>query len=157
MVPRDVTIAVVEEELAAMRAYGGRHGWTVDWRPVVLVLLADGTHPDRSPVRLHADVAGYRAQPPAWRFIPPGSESPEPYRFPKSESLPGGIGSIFHSSKVICAPFNRLAFKDHDGPHQDWGGPTAWLDVRGNVRANALAQMLAIITAHLHHSPGWNE
>jgi hypothetical protein len=157
MVPRDVTTAVVDGELPPMRAYGDRHGWKLDWRPDTLVLLADGIHPDGSPVRFHVDVQGYRAQPPAWSVIPPDAESPQPYRFPNGGQLPGGIGSIFHSKKVICAPFNRLAFKDHGGLHEDWGGPTAWLDVRGQVRATTLAEMLTVITAHMHYSPGWKE
>jgi hypothetical protein len=155
MVPRDVTIATVEAELPAMRAYADRHSWAIDWRPDSLLLLADGAHPDGSPLRLHADVEGYRAQPPAWRVIPPAAETPDPYRFPQAGTLPGGIGSICHSSKVFCAPFNRLAYKVHSGPHDDWGGPTAWLNVRGQVRATTLADMLATIVSHLHHSPGW--
>jgi hypothetical protein len=67
------------------------------------------------------------------------------------------VGSIFHGSGVICAPFNRLAYGEHGGPHGDWGGPLSWLNVRGHVRATALADMLALIIAHLNYSPGWKQ
>jgi hypothetical protein len=76
-------------------------------------------------------------------------------RFPKGGTLPGGVQSIFHSSGVICAPFNRLAFAEHAGPHGDWGGPANWLSVRRTVRATNLAEMIAQIEAHLTSSPGW--
>lgn len=155
MLPREVTIAVVEEELVAMRAYGSRHGWAINWLPENLVVLAEGRHPDGSVICLHADVEAYKAQPPAWSVIPPGKTTLEPYRFPSAGALPGGIGSICHSSKLFCAPFNRLAFKVHGGPHADWS-LASWLDVRGTVQANTLADMLAIIASHLHYSPGWN-
>lgn len=156
MIPRDVTIAVVEDELPTVTAYAQRHGWTVTWLPDSLALLADGRHPDGSAVRLHADVEGYRAVPPAWRFIPPDADTVQPHRFPQAGALPGGVGSIFHSNRVICAPFNSLAYSDHGGPHNDWNGPGAWLDVRRHVRAITLDAMLAQIVSHLHYSPGWH-
>ncbi|HVT70443.1 MAG TPA: hypothetical protein VHF26_22040, partial [Trebonia sp.] len=108
-----------------------------------------------SAIRLHADLAGYRALPPAWTVIPPDATAPATYRFPAGGTLPGGVGSVFHNSKVICAPFNRLAYQQHAGPHSDWGGPAAWLSVRGHVRATTLAEMLAQIIMHLRYSPGW--
>ena len=53
---------------------------------------------------------------------------------------------MFNTSCFICAPFNRLAYKIHGGPHQDWNGPEKWLDVCGHVGARTLAEMLAQIT-----------
>jgi hypothetical protein len=156
VVPREVTAAVVGEELPALRAYAGRHGWQITWDEASLVLLADGSHPaDGSPARLHADLAGYRALPPAWTFIPHNAEAAVPGRFPAPGPLPGGVGSIFHTSRLICAPFNRLAYQQHGGPHQNWGRPAAWLDVRGHVRATRLGEMLAQIVTHLNYSRGW--
>ena len=45
-------------------------------------------------------------------------------------ALADGSGSIFHPARVICGPFNRLALQQHGGPHGNWGGPAARLDVR---------------------------
>lgn len=155
-VPKDVTIAVVEDELAAADAYARRHGWSLTWRKDDLAVLLDGKHPaDQSLMRWHADVAGYRAVPPAWSCFQGDAQGAWKRRFPKGGALPGGISSIFHSSNVICAPFNRLAFKVHSGPHEDWGGPADWLNVRGKVRATVLAEMIAQIIVHLTYSPGW--
>lgn len=156
MVPHEATKAVVEEaELRPAMAYAERHRWRLTWLPENLTLLADGSHPDSSPVRLHADLAGYRAIPPAWTFTAPGSTVPRECRFPAAGALPGGTGSIFHGKRLICAPFNRIAYSDHGGPHSDWKGPSLWLNVRGVVRATTLAEMLAVIICHLRYSPGW--
>jgi hypothetical protein len=155
LVPKDVTIAVVEDELDAADAYARRHGWSLTWQKDELVLLAGGKHPaDQSCIQWRADLLDYRAVPPAWTsFQHDGRDYKS--RFPKAGSLPGGASSIFHSAGVICAPFNRLAFKQHSGPHADWGGPPDWMKVRGYVRATVLAEMLAQIIAHLEFSPGW--
>jgi hypothetical protein len=160
VVPRSVTIAAVESELVAMRAYAARRDWSVDWDPDSLIVVARGPHPsDQTPVRLRAAVAGYRAVPPAWTFespADPDAKQPGNAPFPKSGSVPGVGSSIFHGNRLICAPFCRLAFQDHGGPHGDWGGSAAWLKVRGFARATNLAEMLAVILLHLRHSPGWN-
>jgi hypothetical protein len=156
MVPRETTIAVVEAELPSLRLYGERKGWKVQWDPDRLVILADGTHPaDKSAARLHADVTGYKAQPPAWRFIAADKDTPEVVRVAKPGPLDCGIGTMFHTNGVICAPFNRLAFRDHGGPHNDWADLTAWQSIRGWVTARRLGEMLAQIALHLKYSPGW--
>jgi hypothetical protein len=104
-VPKDVTIAVVEDELAAADAYARRRGWRLTWLKDDLVLLADGKHPtDQSSIRWHADLAGYRAVPPAWTCFQQEGKDPFKRRFPKAGSLPGGASSIFHSAGVhLCA------------------------------------------------------
>jgi hypothetical protein len=42
----------------------------------------------------------------------------------------------------------------HGGPHGDWSGPAAWLQVSGTTVACTIADMLAAIDAHLRQSPG---
>jgi hypothetical protein len=153
MIPSETTIAVVEAELPAMLAYAQRHGWTVTWSSTDLSVLLDGAHPDGSPIRWHADVAGYRAVPPAWTVAPTASGAA--VRFPTGDALPGGKPSIFHSHKKICAPFNRLAYTQHGGMHGDWGEAVQWLSVKGHVEAKSLAEMLAQIDIHLGYSKGW--
>lgn len=139
-----------------MQAYAARHGWQVTWRPDDLVIIAEGKHPaDGSPACLHGDLAGYRAQPPAWRWTTGEPHHTTVIAIPGQ--LPGGISSMFHDNGTICAPFNRLAYKEHNGPHNDWGGPLAWLSVRGQVSATVLGEMLAQIVLHLKYSPGWKK
>jgi hypothetical protein len=155
-VPKNVTIAVVEDELPAAQAYAQRHGWGLTWLRDQLVLLADGRHPaDKTALRLHAALEDYRAFPPAWSCFQQDGNGAFQRRFPKGGALPQGAGSLFHPGGVLCAPFNRLAYKEHSGPHADWGGLANWLKVRGHVRATVLAEMLAQIILHLNYSPGW--
>lgn len=154
--PKDITIAVVEDELPAAEAHACRHGWSLTWLKDEQVLLADGKHPaDKSFLRLHAALADYRALPPVWTCFQQDGKGAFHRRFPKGGSLPHGRGSLFHPSGVICAPFNRLAYKEHSGPHDNWGGPANWLQVRGTVRATVLGEMLAQILVDLNYSPGW--
>lgn len=152
LVPTEATLAVVESELDAVRNYAGRHRFEVDWKPDRLILDFCGRHPaNDDPVCIAADLVGYRAVAPEWTVSCPDHAG----RFPKSGKLPNGKGSVFHGKGVICAHFNRLAYAEHGGPHGDWGGPSAWLDVRGNVYADTITEMLKQIVIHLKYSPGW--
>ena len=105
-------------------------------------------------VELVAHTDGYRAIPPAWMFVQPGTSQPNPQVFPAAGTLPG-IGSIFHGNRVICALWNRLAYSEHGGPHDNWSGPSAWLQVNEGTIAHTIADMLAIIDVHLRVSPGF--
>jgi hypothetical protein len=157
-VPKDVTITVVEDELPAAEAYARRHGLSLTWLKDELILLVNGKHPaDGGSIRWKADLSGYRAVPPIWLCFKQDANGDYKPCIPKGGTLPGGVGSMFHNPATICAPFNRLAYKEHSasGPHGDWGGPANWLKVRGTVSATTLAGMLAQITAHLKYSPGW--
>lgn len=150
------TIAMVESELVALQAYAARHGWKVTWQPEQLVVLLDGVHPaDSSVARLRAGVDKYKMWPPAWRFLRTEAGREDEVRAPKAGTLPGGVSSMFIDKGVICAPFNRLAYTGHGGPHGDWNGVEKWLEVKGTVSATNLAEMFAQILAHLNHSPGW--
>jgi hypothetical protein len=167
VVPRDTTIAVVEAEFGPLAACAARRGWAVSWDPTTLSVLADGPHPApgvSAHIHLHADVKGYRGLPPTWTFqLPPARDAEEKSRraeekvkapFPKGAAVPHVGSSIFHPHGIICAPFNLLAYHPHGGPHTDWNAAT-WLDVRGNVRATTLAEMLAQILLHLASCPEW--
>ncbi len=155
-VPRDTTLAAVEVELPALMAYGERHGWKIDWVPDQLRLNCAHAHSaDGSPLRLCADLTGYRAIPPAWSIEP--VEGGTVRRLPIPHGIVPGQSSIFHSGCDICAPFNRRAFSENGGPHNDWGGASRWLEVRTVVQGRTLADMIAVITAHLRASPGWQK
>ena len=130
------------------------------WRVAVdyerLRLSAEVDHPREGQglLLILADLDDYRVVPPAWRFVDEAGNSPKSAWPAPGERLGGG-GSIFHSQLVLCAPFNRLAYAQHGGPHGDWGAPTNWLAERpGIVRASNLGEMLAVIDLHLSVSPG---
>jgi hypothetical protein len=123
----------------------------VAWDPETLRLIFEGKHPnDKRGLRVIASLDGYRALPPEWRFEDPGTGAA---CLPKPAPVVGQ-SSIFHDGCGICAPFNRRAYKQHEGPHGDWGGPESWLNVHGHVRATTLAAMFAVIVGHLKASSG---
>lgn len=60
----------------------------------------------------------YPDLPPAWQWCnEKGEQLDNPVYVPKS-----GKSNFFHCANVICAPWNRLAYKGIDarGPHEDW-------------------------------------
>lgn len=157
MIPAVATRSVVEAEMAAVNAWVASHpGWVADFTPDSLQLNLDTVHPAAGvPIRISADLSGYRAIPPAWRFTatPDGAAA----RFPTASTNNTIVtGSIFlEGQRVICAPWNRLAFKENDGPHQDWGALTNWTTAApGYTHAEELADMVSQIALHLSLSPG---
>ena len=150
LVPLEVTAAFMEDESAALLRCASRWGWAIEIDVDDLVIKFRMSHPaDGTPLVLDADLTSYRAIPPAWRFVDDsGSSTPDSFPAP-------GEKSIFHSNLVICAPWNRLAYKELGGPHDgDWVGPTNWLNITNVTRAVTLPDMAAIVRAHLHASPG---
>jgi hypothetical protein len=161
VIPTVVTRVVVAEELPAVLAWAARRpGWTVEFDDPALHLNVKTTHPvSGTPLRIQADLQGYRAVPPAWRFLHPDTDGEKTATdpFPQPGTHPLITGSIFHGNRVICAPWNRLAYKENGdgGVHGDWGGLTNWTDAAaGYTKADTLADMLSQIGLHLSVSPG---
>ena len=77
--------------------------------------------------------------------------SPHPHNNPLGRSM-----FIEYKKKpVICAHFNRLAFKTHDGPHANWGTPAQWMSARkGDVYAVTIGDMLQSILRDFHCTEG---
>lgn len=157
MIPRDLTLALVEqEELEPAREWARRAGVELMWRRETLEIRAvfkQRSSGDR--FFLLGNLDGYKAVPPAWEFCDAGwGSSGTKGNYPRQATI-NGIGSIFHSKPVICAPFNRLAYQTHGGPHADWGGPEQWLKAApGSARADTLADMLALIARDMNYSKG---
>src|SRR5688572_8758832 len=107
MVPAEVTLAVVEEELGSADAWARRHGWEITFDHQELLLLATSYHPaDQRELLLEGRVDGYRALPPAWRFIDPETKEPMARSTPRGDSV-NGRSSVLHGVGVICAHFSR--------------------------------------------------
>ena len=154
MLPSGVTIAAVESELPGLQAYARRHSWAVNWEPPCQTLKLTKHDEHGNPILiLVAELDGYRALPPKWWFADPAKDELTPGRFPRGKQI-HGKSSIFHSRKVICAPFNRLAYSESGGPHSNWGELVNWQSAgsASDVHARSLGDMLAVITGHLCHS-----
>lgn len=156
MVPAETTRALLDGEAASISAWAARHGWIVQLDGLRLALAALVRHPtDNSLLVLLADLRGYRAIPPAWRFVDPLTGKSEPVAYPSPGPVSGGKASIFHPQPTICAPWNRLAYTSEGGVHGDWSDTSNWLNVAGDVvRAANVAEMLSAIDVHLSFSPG---
>lgn len=157
MVPAETTLAIVTPELALAKVWAERHGWEINFDPDALLLSCHATHPAKNEsLHLTGALDGYRALPPAWRFLDKTGQHVKA-AYPAPGALPGGKSSIFHTQPVICAHFNRLAYSEGDGPHKgDWKSAINWLAITGDmVRATTLAEMLQAIEVHLRFSPGW--
>ena len=155
MIPPDTTRDIVEEELEGARAWADRHDIPLEWCPeqleVRVVILQPKTE---KKFWLKGDVEGYDVVPPAWEFCNSEWEKcSASEHFPDPSSTPFG-SSIFLGRCVICAPFNRLAFEENDGPH-DWGGASQWRNVAdGHVQAESIGDMLQVIRRDLRHTTG---
>jgi hypothetical protein len=157
--PLTLVKAAVEEEIAPAAAWATRHQWLLRARVDELTLRAATYHPAVSRiVEFRADLDDYPAFPPAWRCVTPGTDESPPSAWPIAGQLAGVSGSIFHPALVLCAPWNRLAYKDQNpnGVHEDWT-IASWRTFGGGLtKADHLADMLDQIHLHLAASPGFN-
>ncbi|OBK22992.1 hypothetical protein [Mycobacterium asiaticum] len=158
MTDPSVAQAVIDTERAAVVEWAARTGWEVGIDNCSAgqgpALQARIVHPiTRAPIVFHAALQDYPVLPPAWTCRDRnGAVSAAAFPLPGSGS---GLSSIFHGALVICAPWNRLAYGAHGGPHRDWTDLTAWKGIGGNVsQAHTLGDMLATIALHLSVSPG---
>jgi len=115
----------IETELADLKANAEQQGWTfarTGDAEFTLGVLAR----DNSWLHLKVFLDGYARIPPAWHWL-----NPETGALGERAHTPVG-GNFFHGNGVICAPWNRLAYKSVDdrGPHPDWA-------IEGDWKANA--------------------
>ena len=91
----------------------------------------------------------YRALPPVWDWCDANwSDSGCLSLSPKAVNTPFGSSMfiVYKSKALICAPFNRLAFGTHAGPHANWGDPAQWMTAgHGYVHAVTIGDMLQSI------------
>jgi hypothetical protein len=112
-----VTVAQlsVVEELEPLVQIGSRRGWTVQGMDATSFILGLPAR-DGSWFWLFCRCDAYPGLPPAWHWYDSDTKAVDQPR-----DTPTG-GGFFHSSGVICAPWNRLAYVTVDprGPHSDW-------------------------------------
>jgi len=131
----------VSSELAALQQNATLLGWTlmqIDRTTIVIGLKAE----DRSRFWCKVCCDAYKAQPPAWHWY-----NVETGAVDQRKDTPSK-GGFFHSAGVICAPWNRLAYKTVDarGPHDDWSLGD-WLT---NPKTGA-CRSLSAMALRIHH------
>jgi hypothetical protein len=135
-----------ENEMPAARTWATQHGYPMEYDDDALRLrfwltgpaTVDGTVAEEYMVI--GEFEEFRLLPPAWRFVDPrDGRDVGPAAYPL---VPGN--TVFHSNGVICAPWNRLAYKAHGGPHDAWD-MTNWEQIREGTVALHIPDMLARI------------
>jgi hypothetical protein len=155
MIPKEKTVAVVEHQLKAARAWTQRKGGSLDWRREDLELRAVLTHPETGDeFYLQGRFEDYPALPPQWTFCSTDWEGCGEKRFfPASNG--SQFGSVMHSNGLICAHFSRDSFGEYGGPHSNWGGPAQWVTPKDDtVYADTIGDMLEVIYRDLTQSKG---
>ena len=159
MVPDGVTVAAMAGELEAARAWAERQGVQLDCDlpsklvRAVLIQQDSGHH-----FFLQGQFDGYKAIPPVWQWCDSSWSEPGKHRWsPEPAETPYG-SSMFISTggtAVICAPFNRLAYRVQGGPHGDWGELIHWMTAgQGYVRSVTIADMLHSIQRDFGYTKG---
>lgn len=158
MLPPAVTAAAIDDELPGAIAWAERHQIAMDTR-----LLADRkiravlVQPENDKFFLQGTFGDYRAYPPIWEWYDENWTSTEELHLsPHPGASPFGSMFIQHRGRgLICAPFNRLAYGLHDGPHSDWGNPAQWMTAgQGYVHAVTIGDMLNSILRDFRYSEG---
>lgn len=109
------TDLIVEEELAELAANATEIGWSLTVLEggafVLGVAAKNGTK-----LFWRCETDRYPTFPPAWHWADATGDVID------VPSVTGVGGNFFHTSGVVCAPWNRLAYKaiDARGPHDDW-------------------------------------
>jgi hypothetical protein len=150
---------MADDEIPGAIRWAEYHGLPHNWDVATLIFtvcLEGGSEREgeREAYLLAANLEDYRVLPPVWRFLHPhtGADIGRA-AFPKAGAFENG--SVLHSNGVICAPWNRLAYAAHGGPHKDWTGPTQWQGVASDrTTAHTIPAMLARIRAEVLISPG---
>jgi hypothetical protein len=150
VIPAEQTLIILADELEGARSWAERHGVTMEWLPGSLELHVTLVQPETNyPFLLRGRFLDYRALPPEWTFSDEKwQQSGRRCDSPKGVPI-GRWGTIFidyEGIAVICAPFNRLAYREHAGPHADWSGPANWLNAAaGRIHADTIGDMLQSI------------
>ena len=153
-----VVDAWIEAELPGAIAWARRHSISLTslFPEKRLLRVTFVQEPSHERFFLQGRFDQYKSLPPVWDWRDETwKETGAPSFGPRPQSTPFG-SSIFlsHGSKIIiCAPFNRLAFSEHGGPHSDWGGPAQWITAGSDyVQATTIGDMLHAIARDFHYT-----
>ena len=111
-----VTNLVFQEEYDQLCAIAEHRGWQLTKTgPLEFTLVLPARDGSRFSLRVNCD--GYPGVPPTWNWCSPNLKT-----LNQPCDTPRGSGGYFHNSRRICAPWNRIAYREVDtkGPHDDW-------------------------------------
>lgn len=140
----NVTELVFAEQFSQLSEVAGHRTWPLcrieGLRFQIALPARDG-----SQFGLNVLCDGYPGTPPAWRWC-----NPESGICDQPPDIPKGGGGYFHGSGRICAPWNRLAYRqvDPQGPHGDWQLST-WLTNPKTGSCTTLAAMVLRMAVEL--------
>jgi len=143
--------ATLKAELPGAIEWAKRHGISVmsllpDARVLRVVLVQETTQEEYF---LQGCFDQYKELPPVWEWRDKSwAERSNTSLSPERRDTPFGPSMFLpHGNQaIICAPFNRMAFDSHGGPHKDWGEPAQWRTPRDPwVHAVTIGDMLQAI------------
>ena len=160
MLPPAVSDAAIGDELPGALAWAERHHIAMDTRSIAdRIIRAVFVQPGNGEnFYLQGAFEDYRAYPPIWEWYDESwTTKKDLHLSPHSGNSPVG-SSIFiqHNGRgLICAPFNRLAYGEQNGPHADWGNPAQWITAgQGYIHAVTIGDMLNSILRDFRFSDG---
>lgn len=159
MPPDEESATIAKHQLENAEPWAERRGLNLEWKRSELRLRTVMAQRDTDErFYLQGSFEGFPGLPPVWEFYDEEWQaSGEKRLYPSTDPCPFG-SSIFldhNQGPVICAPFNRLAYDDHGGPHSNWSGPANWRNVEGgHVKALTVGGMLQAIRRHLRPTQG---
>lgn len=137
------TELLLQEEIDHLQEIAKGMGWTIRIVSGVQLIISLPAR-DSSIFWLRVDCEHYKAQPPAFNWYNPDTEA-----LNQPADTPRGSG-YFHSSGCICAPWNRLAYKECNptGPHGGWQLAN-WLSHERTGETTTLPAMILRISIEL--------
>ncbi len=111
----EISKQIVAEELAAAKSASEMFGWEIQVAQDGITLTIKMTSDvDKEVYIVEMRCDDYKELPPLFEFLLPNGTRRVPSAYPVSSD------SFFHTSLVICFPFNRGAYNSYGGPHSDW-------------------------------------
>lgn len=152
-VDRDVSQAHVETELERAAPILQRFGWSLNWNPDDLRLIATIKAKDDEPYIYEFTLDDYREMPPNIEAIYHGDRAERNTK----RCFPSCDLKYVHGHDLICAPWNRRSYKTHSerGPHNDWD-ISQWPNIvpsgRNDPPRKDLGEMLVTLAQLVTHS-----
>ena len=138
MLPEIVVDYAIASELEGALRWAARHDIDVSTELLAERILRVVLVQEQSRRRffLQGKFDQYKALPPEWdwrdeNWLNDGSRSLSPQ--PESTPFGNSMFIVYQDKAIICAPFNRLAFRHHGGPHRNWGDLISVGDSSGQV------------------------
>jgi hypothetical protein len=159
MLPDRVTAAAFAAELGPAREWAKREQFKLECDLPKMELRVTFSRADSGECfYLRGRFDGYKALPPTWEWCDANWSNAGEKRLSPDAAQTAHGSSVFldhHGTAIICAPFNRLAYAAHGGPHSNWGELTHWMTVaRRVVYAVTIGDMLHSIARDFRYTSG---